>query len=58
MNLTGQASHLQKAQAKYLASQKFLKSLMPVGTTWNQAVKLISDRTMLDDLAKILEAHG
>ena len=50
----GIASDLVKTQAKFLATQRFLKLILPVGMTWNEAVTLIGDKTRLDELNNLL----
>lgn len=51
----GVASDYVKTQAKFLATQRFLKLLLPVGMTWNEAVKLISDKLRIDELNSVLD---
>lgn len=43
-DLFGKASHQQKASARFLATQRFLKLIMPEGYTWNETVKIFSDK--------------
>ena len=51
----GVASDYAKTQAKFLATQRFLKLLMPVGMTWNEAALLISDKTKIEELNGLLD---
>jgi hypothetical protein len=51
----GVASDYVKTQAKFLATQRFLKLILPVGMTWNEAVKLISDKLRVDELNSVLD---
>lgn len=47
-DLLGKASHQQKASARYLATQRFLKLVMPNGYTWNDTVKLFMDKNSVE----------
>ena len=51
----GVASDHAKNQAKFLASQWFLKSVLPVGMTWIEATKLISDKLRIEELNTVLD---
>ena len=47
-NLIGHASHQQKATARFLATQRFLKLVMPAGSTWNDIVRLFMDKNSVE----------
>ncbi len=54
-NKFGVGSDQVKTQAKFLATQRFLKLVMPVGMTWNEVVKLISDKNRVEELNNVLD---
>lgn len=49
-----EAQHQQKATARFLASQLFLKAILPEGTTWNDTLKMFGDKNSVDILNRVL----